>query len=618
MSISDHTLGRYWFRIRVPADLISRCGRQQIWRSLGTASPVVAKRRGRYMAIGSEGLWEAIRRNAMLSKDEIDQLVREYFDLYLEQDQVQRYSDKPDLDWKSDANLRGTLALPGLTLDDLRKPESRRGDGAIDGAGLSIAEIESELEETGKHPADLILDRFNWITHVCMQKALQTNDWREASLFADSYIAHRGLPIEKDSEDYRRLCFGLLRATFDATRVILGRADGDWSRQPSDPLFRNPTFLPASFVKPASGKAVPVAPPLLSELVERYLDEKTTITAKFKDDHRAAVRAYEQLLPDRATWYLADTRTVSRFKETLLKAPANWTKLFPGKTLPEAVILNEKRQRPTLSQRTINEKYLRVLNSVLRWAKQNGYADRNAAEGVRVESTKRGRRHKTRHPFSPEQLGVVFRTPLFLEFGRATAAGTARGRQEARHRFWAPLIALHTGARANEIGQLRKRDIVRIDGIACLKLNDHQLKSDAAARTIPIHPNLLKLGLLDLASPESAGNDARLFPEWSKGHDGYYSSTLSKWFARYLSSVGLKDPELVFHSFRHTFKDALRDAGVPEDIQNRLMGHSSNHVGESYGHGYKPAALFDAIERLRFTGLPMDDLANGLGARLRS
>jgi len=43
------------------------------------------------------------------------------------------------------------------------------------------------------------------------------------------------------------------------------------------------------------------------------------------------------------------------------------------------------------------------------------------------------------------------------------------------------------------------------------------------------------------------------------------------------------DKGKVFHSFRHTFKDALRNSGVDEALSDALTGHSSSSVGRHYG-----------------------------------
>src|SRR3546814_18538810 len=47
-----------------------------------------------------------------------------------------------------------------------------------------------------------------------------------------------------------------------------------------------------------------------------------------------------------------------------------------------------------------------------------------------------------------------------------------------------------------------------------------------------------------------------------------------------------KDPRLNFHSFRHPFKHACRDAGVPADMQYWICGHTGeNRVAPDYGVG---------------------------------
>jgi integrase len=101
----------------------------------------------------------------------------------------------------------------------------------------------------------------------------------------------------------------------------------------------------------------------------------------------------------------------------------------------------------------------------------------------------------------------------------------------------------------------------------------------------------------------------RLFPRWQKGSDGYYSSVFSKWFnAQFLKKSGLKSPKHVFHSLRHNFKDALRNALIAPETQHRLMGHRSGHVGEQYGSGEIVESESNQIDRIRYSGLDLSHL----------
>ena len=81
---------------------------------------------------------------------------------------------------------------------------------------------------------------------------------------------------------------------------------------------------------------------------------------------------------------------------------------------------------------------------------------------------------------------------------------------------------------------------------------------------------------------------------------GSHAPKFSKFFARFLDSVGLQDHKLVFHSFRHTFTDALRRARVEEPVLRALIGHSDGSVTGRYGSGYDLAALSEAISRVEY------------------
>lgn len=82
---------------------------------------------------------------------------------------------------------------------------------------------------------------------------------------------------------------------------------------------------------------------------------------------------------------------------------------------------------------------------------------------------------------------------------------------------------------------------------------------------------------------------------------GSYSYKFSKEFTAILKSVGLKEQGLCFHSFRHTFIDGLRNAGVEKSIAMKLVGHhSSNDIHNGYGYGHSLEVLQEHINKLSF------------------
>ena len=85
-----------------------------------------------------------------------------------------------------------------------------------------------------------------------------------------------------------------------------------------------------------------------------------------------------------------------------------------------------------------------------------------------------------------------------------------------------------------------------------------------------------------------------LFPRYAnenqcKGNS--CSAALNKWLKQYT-------PDAVIHSFRHSFRDRLRNAGVQSEMIDQLGGWSRQTVGQGYGLGYGLDALTNAIYHL--------------------
>ena len=80
------------------------------------------------------------------------------------------------------------------------------------------------------------------------------------------------------------------------------------------------------------------------------------------------------------------------------------------------------------------------------------------------------------------------------------------------------------------------------------------------------------------------GERAWLFPTVAPDQKGALRAW-AKWWGRYLREhVGVTDTNKVFHSFRHGFQDALRQATPDEELRDALAGRSSGKsVSRRYG-----------------------------------
>ena len=238
-------------------------------------------------------------------------------------------------------------------------------------------------------------------------------------------------------------------------------------------------------------------------------------------------------------------------------------------------------------------KNLGLIKSMFEIARSNELINENPFKEVKL--VKPSRMEKARVSFASEEIEKIFSSPVFGEGVRPKG-----GAGEAA--VWLPLIAYMTGMRLEEIGQLTQDDIRRQDDIWFFNL-DHAphkgqlLKNQSSRRQIPLHSRLIELGFLKLVDASTG----RLFPELSSAGSRQLTASWSQWFGRYLRQViGIADPRKTFHSFRHTFKDLCREAGISKDLHDRLTGHSSQDVGDGYGSGtypLRPLAL--AIDQIQ-------------------
>lgn len=175
-------------------------------------------------------------------------------------------------------------------------------------------------------------------------------------------------------------------------------------------------------------------------------------------------------------------------------------------------------------------------------------------------------------------------------------------------RYWIPRIALYTGARQNEIAQLRTSDVIKDanTGIYYFQIDDEEewqtVKNKNARRIVPISSALIENGFLEYH--KSITNYERLWPDLAK-KAGKYGQTVSEWWGlHYKQEPTEKGNRYVFHSIRKTTATAFLNSKPPlmERIIQELIGHEPEILGETEGYynGSELVTLKEYIERLHF------------------
>jgi site-specific recombinase XerD len=184
------------------------------------------------------------------------------------------------------------------------------------------------------------------------------------------------------------------------------------------------------------------------------------------------------------------------------------------------------------------------------------------------------------------------RNPFTLEQGRTVIAYLDTANADLRR---IGLISALTGARLKEITGLVAEDLVLTGDLPFLTIFPNgvrTVKNKSSRRVIaPVGPALTALIEAKRENPTGP-----LFPRYGTGANGATaaSAALMKMLR---DRVGIKDQRLVWHSWRHTVKDLMRNAGVSLDIQHRILGHSGGGVSANYGKGYDLKVLAEALRQ---------------------
>lgn len=280
--------------------------------------------------------------------------------------------------------------------------------------------------------------------------------------------------------------------------------------------------------------------------------------------------------------------SISRHQQRANAFIKSYGNLLVGDISRDKIIdFREHLKTTELKNKTINN-YVKTLRALLSFALDEQFIKSQPLQG---KYTLPEDGSETRLPLGKDDFKKIFLNTKFRDFKKSDPT-----------KFWIPLIALFTGMRLDEIGQLQKEDIKELDNIVYFDVNDSgngkKVKTKSSIRQIPIHSELVKLGFLDYVKGLGDSPQSFLFPDL-KLYDGRRTHGFSKWFGKYLRNVGVTDSRKVFHSFRHKFKDMTREATEDEEMRDALTGHSGSSIGRGYGGGFSIEAKHRVMQEIK-------------------
>lgn len=539
--------GIFYVRVRVPDDVQERLGLVEVRRSLGPMRFHEARLLALQLGTRLKECFVMIRHAEDLTKPEVRRIVRDCFVL---------------LEQEADRGYQPVTATPA---DEVAEQESL--------AREFLSRIERQIAER-QYENDLVAN----VGRVLSERGIE---------IADATAGRMAELVE-----------GVARALAEQQRLYLFRLDDRLANYaPTDPLFSVSAHSEAGCVGMTVG-----------ELVEEYLKaKKREWTPKTLSTHRPKLLLLLDHLGEGRSAESITAHELWAFRDGLLRLRRNYHTSV-AKTFASCQTSAEQGRINAATASNI----LARAKAMFRWAHVRSYISTNPATAVTVDAPKTKKGLRSRRPFDATDLKKLFGSPMYTGSKsrfRRFEAGPVIVKDAA---YWLPVLGYYTGARLGELVQLHFADCV-VDGpTPHISINENgpekhgetdfkHVKSEAGVRIVPLHPDVMAIGFADFVARQRkrTGKSKRLFSDIKYGADGQPSTVFSKWFARCLDKVGLDDPALCYHSFRHTAQDYFRSSQTPKYVIDQIIGHQDQSAAGEYGSGTTLAVAYEVVANLK-------------------
>ena len=406
-----------------------------------------------------------------------------------------------------------------------------------------------------------------------MREALALGDVTAVEDHVTDALDAFGIKLARDSLSYPKLGMAVLRAYVRALQDIDRRHSGE--------PVETPPLSPYA-ARSASGDAGGT----LREAVAGW-EKQRPRPPNGVQEYKRAVEMFIQLHGDLPVSQIGK-RQAREFADALPLVPRIRSGALRQATLPTLIAWGKEHpEAPRVSPSTVN-KQIGAVQAIAGWAAENGIIPDHIHWADPFRKKRVEERQSERGPFVATELQTLFDAPLFTAQAYPEGAKGVAG-------VWLPLLALFSGARQGELAGLRVADVreeqeTHLLFIVADAKAGKTLKTKTSERAVPLHPQLLQLGFLSyVAERRREGEKAWLFPDIAPQGKRRPVAAWSKWWSYYVrNTVGITDPNRVFHSFRHGFQDGLRGRHAGRRV-TRCSGRTPQsrigkpHVwGESY------------------------------------
>ncbi len=295
---------------------------------------------------------------------------------------------------------------------------------------------------------------------------------------------------------------------------------------------------------------------------------------------------------------VTDCRSLERLRQSdlalfadtlLLHLPKSYGRSCKDAAKSMAQLLAEASSLPAegcgLDGATVN-RHLTHLGNLLTYAAGRGLQPAEPISLAALRTRKKGRDRDKRPAISREQLELLLTSPIWRgsksERDRLTAGDVVI--HDAL--YWTTPIGAYGLMRREEICGLMVTDVIRDGSVPCFEVRPNKyprLKNEQSCRSIPIHPELIRLGFLAYVEAVAALGCDLVFPELQAARDDVPlgDQLYDEWRPALNAAVpGASEAGVVFHSLRHYGNHALIAAKVQLEWRQDILGHGGRSEAE--------------------------------------
>jgi hypothetical protein len=282
---------------------------------------------------------------------------------------------------------------------------------------LTKAGVEFEsafsVEKVGSGLSDRMMHKIGEGTSIvlpALKEALARGNVEFIRFEVNEMLQVFGINLDQSCPDYRRLALAMMRAEVRALEDIAARSRGEPIESPK--------------MVEAAGTSAPTSDGRLRAAFAGWVN----VEPRPKSTRMEFERGIERFIELHGDLEVAQINRghVRQFRDAAMLVPARRAGKLLKATLPQLVEYSRAHPEvPRIKAATIN-KWLNCLGAVLNWSRQNGIIPDDVPWSDPVKGMRLAEAKSTRQPWEPEELQLLFASPIYPESDRLAAKGRPR------------------------------------------------------------------------------------------------------------------------------------------------------------------------------------------------